>query len=324
MTGLEIAVSPGAPPIAHVDPGHNSCAWMDRHSPGLRAATDKHGAVLVRGLELPDPGEVERLVLPLACPLMVEREGFAARRRLGGLYSSAEWPHNEPMCMHHELSYAAEPPGLLVFACLTAPAAGGAIGLADAAAMARDLPEDLVGRFAREGWILTRTYVRLAAVRLSDAFGGVDRDTVAAYCQANAIEHEWRADGTLRTWQRRAALTVHPASGVPCWFNQIAFLNEYTMDPDVRAYLRSTLGPHDLPFNTSYGSGAAIAEETVRKINETYDTHTMRVQLRAGDLLIVDNIRMAHGREAYRPPRDVLVAMARPIGLSPWRPGACP
>src|SRR6266581_1727493 len=32
--------------------------------------------------------------------------------------SSSKWPPNQPMCMHHELSYALEPPGLMLFACL--------------------------------------------------------------------------------------------------------------------------------------------------------------------------------------------------------------
>ncbi|MBY8848169.1 hypothetical protein K7G98_05700 [Saccharothrix sp. MB29] len=35
----------------------------------------------------------------------------------------------------------------------------------------------------------------------------------------------------------------HPGTGTPCWFNQIAFLNEHTMDPAVRDYLISELGP---------------------------------------------------------------------------------
>lgn len=98
--------------------------------------------------------------------------------------------------------------------------------------------------------------------------------------------------------------------------NQIAFLNKYTMDCDVRAYVRSAFGPQDLPFNISYGNGAAIAEETVRKINEPYDTHTMRVPLCAGDLLMADNNRMAHVPGGLPASRDVLVAMARPIRLS--------
>jgi hypothetical protein len=36
----------------------------------------------------------------------------------------------------------------------------------------------------------------------------------------------------------------------------------------------------------------------------------------AGDLMLVDNIRTAHSREAYEGPREILVGMAEPVRLS--------
>ena len=46
----------------------------------------------------------------------------------------------------------------------------------------------------------------------------------------------------------------------------------------------------------------------------------MREPWQAGDLMLVDNIRTAHSREAYVGPREVLVGMAEPLRLSD--PGA--
>ena len=82
---------------------------------------------------------------------MVEREAFARRQVYAdGVYSSATWPANQPMCMHHELSYRLEFPGLMLFACLSAPTAGGATavaGFADGAGGAAGR----VGRAVRAG-----------------------------------------------------------------------------------------------------------------------------------------------------------------------------
>ena len=58
-----------------------------------------------------------------------------------------------------------------------------------------------------------------------------DRGSVESYCRANGIEFDWQPDGGLRTRQRRTAVVRHPISGALCWFNQIAFLNEWTIDP---------------------------------------------------------------------------------------------
>ena len=83
-----------------------------------------------------------------------------------------------------------------------------------------------------------------------------------------AIEFEWQPDGGLRTRQRRSAVVRHPVTGQRCWFNQIAFLNEWTIDPEVREYLVDVYGADGLPFNTRFGDGDPIGEDVVELLNE--------------------------------------------------------
>lgn len=105
----------------------------------------------------------------------------------------------------------------------------------------------------------------------------------------------------------------HPSGDLPCWFNQIAFLNEWTMEPEVREYLLDVYGPDGLPFNTRFGDGDPIDADVVRIINEVYDAHTVREPWQDGDLLLVDNIRTAHSREPFEGPREVLAALGDPV-----------
>jgi len=140
------------------------------------------------------------------------------------------------------------------------------------------------------------------------------------YCRANAIEFEWPPDGGLRTVQRRSAIVQHPITGERCWFNQVAFLNERTLDPEVREYLVDIYGADALPFNTSFGSGDPIGEDVVELLNEIYEAHTTREPWQAGDLLLVDNIRAAHSREPFEGSREVLAAMADAVHLSDCSP----
>ena len=46
----------------------------------------------------------------------------------------------------------------------------------------------------------------------------------------------------------------------------------------------------------------------------------MREPWQVGDLMLVDNIRTAHSREAYEGPREILVGMADPVGLADCSP----
>ena len=110
--------------------------------------------------------------------------------------------------------------------------------------------------------------------------------------------------------QRRSAVVRHPLTNQRCWFNQVAFLNEWTLAPEVREFLLDMYGPNGLPFNTLWGNGDAISEDVVETINQAYQANTAREPWLAGDLMLVDNIRSAHSRESFEGEREVLVAMA--------------
>jgi len=318
---LDVELQASKPPILRTDITGDSSGWAADHKDALRAIVAEYGAVLVRGLELRDAAEITAVFRRLANNLMIEREAFARRQVYAdGVYSSATWPPNQPMCMHHELSYRLEFPSLLLFACLGAPTRGGATAVSDSPTVLEALPKDLTERFERDGWILTRSYNDEIGATLAEAFGTEDRRAIEGYCRANAIEFEWQPDGELRTQQSRRAVVRHPVTGQRCFVNQIAFLNEWTIDPEVREYLVDMYGEDGLPFNTRFGTGEPLTEEIVELINAVYEAHTVREPWQAGDLMLVDNIRTAHSREAYEGPREILVGMADPVRLSDATP----
>ncbi len=318
---LDVDLQPGKPPMLRAEAPGDAPSWAAEHRDALRAIVAEHGSVLVRGLGLRDAAEIGAVFARLATGLMTEKEAFAPRRTYSdGVYSSSKWPSNQPMCMHHELSYTLEFPGLMLFACLSAPTDGGATAVADSPTVLDALPTELIERFEREGWLLTRNYNDEIGASFAEAFGTEDRGAVESYCRANAIEFQWQPDGGLRTRQRRSAVVRHPVTGQRCWFNQIAFLNEWTIDPEVREYLVDVYGPDGLPFNTRFGNGDPIGEDVVALLNRVYEANTAREPWQAGDLMLVDNVRTAHSREPFEGPREVLVAMADAVRLADCSP----
>src|SRR5438552_7589112 len=313
---LKVDVQPGKPPVLRVEAVGEAARWAADYRNALRSLVAEHGALLVRGLGVRDVGGVDAVFRQLG-NLMTETEAFAPRQRYAqGVYSASKWPPNQQMCMHHELSYAVEPPGLMLFACLVPATDGGATPVADSPTVLNALPADLVERFERLGWLLIRNYNDDIGASFAEAFGTDDRRAVESYCQANAIEFEWQPDGALRTRQRRRAVVQHPRTGQRCWFNQIAFLNQWTIDPEVREYLVDLCGEDGLPFNTRFGNGDPISAEIVQSINDVYEANSARERWQAGDLMLVDNVRTAHGREPFEGSREVLVAMADALPLA--------
>ncbi len=303
-------------PVVRVDGVADARAWAAGHRHELRGILRAQGAVLVRGLGLCDVAGVADVATAMGIRLMVEREAFAPRTAYtGSLYSGSHWPSDEPMCMHHELSYLRQPPSLMIFACLVAPSTGGATAVADSSALLDALPGATLDRLASEGWLLTRNYGGPVGLPWPDAFGTGSRDAVDRYCRDNGIEAEWSGDN-LRTRQRLPAFVRHPVSGRRCWFNQISFLSEWSLDPDVRDYLVSVLGAEGLSFNSAWGDGEPFPPELIRRINAVYDQVMLREPWSADDLMLVDNIRMAHSREPFDGQRAIVTGLGNPVRLA--------
>ncbi|MFJ1608663.1 TauD/TfdA family dioxygenase [Streptomyces sp. NPDC088253] len=80
---------------------------------------------------------------------------------------------------------------------------------------------------------------------------------------------------------------------------------------------------HDLTLTGQrrFGGGDPIGPDIVQLLNDTYTAHTAREPWQAGDLMLVDNVRTAHSREAFQGPREVLVAMAEPLRRAAYPSG---
>ena len=77
----------------------------------------------------------------------------------------------------------------------------------------------------------------------------------------------------------------------------------------MRESLLSLFGEQDLPRNCYYGDGSIIEDSTIDHISEVYRTAAVAFPWRMGDVLMVDNMLVAHARNPYRGSRKILVAM---------------
>jgi len=114
----------------------------------------------------------------------------------------------------------------------------------------------------------------------------------------------------LRTRQVRQAVAVHPDTGETVWFNHAHLFHESNLAPELREPLLAAFGSGGLPRNAYYGDGQAIEYSTLDEIRAGYAECTVSFPWRACDVLLLDNFLAVHGREAYRGPRRILVAMA--------------
>jgi alpha-ketoglutarate-dependent taurine dioxygenase len=324
---LEVRREPGRTPMTHATAADtaDAVAWLTGNLPAVRAELARSGCLLIRGLPVrttADFAAVRDVLLPQRAGY---REKATPRSDYGhGVFSSTDLPASQPIQLHNENSYTLEFPGLLLFGCLDAPDDGGATTVGDMRAALRLLPSALRDRFTETGWLLVRNYSEMAGLPWPTSFATEDRGAVEAYCRANTVGHEWLGDGSLRTRQRRSAVITHPVTGDRVWFNHVAFWNKWTLDPEVREVLEDTFGDDGLPFGTYFGDGEPLTEADAAALNEVYDAVTMRESWQPGDLMLVDNILCAHGRESFRGTRKIVVSMGEPVLLSGCAPTVAP
>lgn len=326
--GLMPRRDPGKPPIATatgiVDMGQAQ-AWLTEQLPAIHAELHRSGCLLVRGLPVTSTGDfaaVRDVLLPRRANY---KEKATPRSDFGeGVFSSTDLPAAQPIRLHNENSYTLDFPGALLFGCLVAPEEGGATTVGDMRAALRMLPTDLRDRFERAGWLLVRNFSEMAGLPWHKSFATEDQKVVEEYCRENTIGYEWLDEDTLRTRQLRSAIITHPVTGERSWFNHVAFWHQWSLDPDVRDILVETYGEDGLPFATYLGDGTPLTRDEVDTLNAVYDQVTMRESWQAGDIMLVDNIACAHGREAFVGDRKIVVGMGDPIGLADCAPTVTP
>jgi hypothetical protein len=65
-----------------------------------------------------------------------------------------------------------------------------------------------------------------------------------------------------------------------------------------------------LGYACRYADGSPIAREHLEHVLDVIERHAVSFDWRCGDVLLLDNLRVAHGRAPYRGRREILVAMA--------------
>ncbi|MEU6981491.1 MULTISPECIES: TauD/TfdA family dioxygenase [unclassified Streptomyces] len=326
--GISVVREPGKPAVVQV-PRHATMAeatvWLDARRADIQAELHRSGAVLLRGLPMTDAATFAEARDALIATRAGYKEKATPRTDFGeGVFSSTDLPAIQPIRLHNENSYTLDFPGVLLFGCVTAPETGGATTVGDMRRALALLPDELVARFTEAGWLLVRNYSDLAGMPWRKAFSSEEPAGAEEYCDEHAIGYEWLDEDTLRTRQLRSAVITHPVTGERVWFNHFAFWNARGLDEDVREVLTETFGADGLPFDTRLGDGTALTDAEVDAIIDAYQAVTVRETWQDGDLMLVDNILCAHGREAYTGARKILVAMGEPVPLADCAPTVAP
>jgi non-ribosomal peptide synthetase component F len=268
-----------------------------------------HGAMLFRGFSVDSVPEFERFASAI-CPELFGEYGDLPREELGGkVYGSTPYPADETILFHNESSHLHQWPMLIWFYCVKAAEQGGESPIIDCRRIYELMDPAIREKFERQGLLYIRNFTDSLDVSWQNFFHTRDRSAVEDYCRKASIEFEWKNRNGLRTRQRCPAVVRHPQTGEMVFFNQIQLHHASCLAREVRDSLLSMMKEEDLPRNVYYGDGSRIDDSVMECLGELYKTMSVSFPWQEQDVLMLNNMLVAHSRNPFIGERKIVVAL---------------
>ena len=285
----------------------------------------KHGAILFRGFDVNSVSDFEAFASAI-CPELFGEYGDLPREELGGkVYGSTPYPADETILFHNESSHMHRWPMLIWFYCVKAAAAGGESPIIDCRRIYQSMDPDVRERFEQRGLMYVRNFTDGLDVSWQNFFHTPDKAAVENYCRRAGIDFEWKGSNGLRTRQFCPAVVRHPQTGELVFFNQLQLHHISCLAPAVRESLLSMMKEEDLPRNVYYGDGSLIEDSVMKQLGELYRKTCVSFPWQERDVLMLNNMLVAHSRNPFVGERKIVVALGNlvsreQIGASPIEP----
>lgn len=315
VTFTQLSAEQSWPLVIHPKGDVALFSWVAKNRDALNLILHQAGAILFRGFPLEGGQDLNQFISACGSEALPYHERSSPRTEVGSnIFTSTEYPANQPIFLHNENSYQKTWPMKLYFLCAVKPEEGGETPLASCRNLLKHIPTDLRKRLEEKGFRIVRNFSPMMGLNWTTVFGTEDRSVVDAYCKDSGIENEWKDDGSLRTVSFRPYPALkHPQTGELTWFNHGTFFHISTLQEELRAVLQACLDEEDLPTNTYYGDGTSLTPEEMDSLRAAYHKETLIFPWEKGDLLLIDNMLTAHGRQPYKGARRILVGMSDPV-----------
>ena len=294
-------------------PGVRLAEWGPQNHALIEKSLEDYGAVLFRGFEVGGLHPFSEVIQLLGGKPEEYTYRSTPRTELGGgVYTSTEYPADKHIPFHNENSYTRSWPMRLFFYCEVPAAEGGATPICDSARVYEKIPAALRDRFAGKKVMYVRNYGEGVDLPWQEVFQTDDRARVEAFCRDHGITWEWKDGDRLRTRQVCQAVARHPRSGKMLWFNQAHLFHVSGLEPETREAMLEAFAEEDLPRNTFYGDGTRIDPADLDVIRAVYDEEEVAFPWQREDVLLLDNMAVAHARHPFRGERKIRVGMTQP------------
>jgi len=281
--------------------------WVKHNKQAILHQLTKDGAILFRGFSLVTAQDFDGFIAALDLPIFTYEESLSNAVRVtvtDRVFTANEAPANVSIYLHHEMAQTPVFPSKLFFFCEKAAETAGETPLCRSDILLKALDKKLPA-FAAKCRKLGVKYTNYMP-NADDAASGQGRSWRSTLDVATAEDAEtklsrlgyswvWHTDGTLEVQTAALDAVKTLEDGTEVFFNQL-----------IAAFLGWKNGAKAIHF----GDGSTISEHDMQQVCELADELTFDMPWQAGDLVLVDNFRVMHGRRPFEGTRRILASLA--------------
>lgn len=290
----------------------DSVSWVTQNINALEKELDTSGVVLFRGFPITDAESFDEFSAAFKYSNFTYKESLSNAVRVNfteRVFTANEAPSDVEIYLHHEMAQTPVSPDKLFFYCKAAAQQGGATPVCRSDELYKELQQThphLAKSFKEKG--LKYTTSMPIEDNHQSGQGRSWKSTLSVETKSEAeqkltvlgYDWVWLEDGSLRAITPVLPAVIELDNGKSVFYNQL-----------IAAYM-GWQGVKDNPSKAiCFGDDSPIAVEGLKEIVALSKKHTYDLNWQDGDVALVDNKMVMHGRRPYsgKRKREVLVAL---------------
>ncbi|MDJ0941566.1 MAG: TauD/TfdA family dioxygenase [Woeseiaceae bacterium] len=286
-------------------------AWIGAEAPRLIDELSAHGAILFRGFPVDGADDFDTFIRAFGLDSFTYEESFSNAVRVNRtelVFTANEAPPDVSIFLHHEMAQTPLFPSRLFFCCEKAPDADGETPICRSDVLLRQLEEAASGFVDDCERLGVRYSNSMPAV--ADAESGQGRpwrDTLSVSTKEEAEDRlrelgysfEWLDNDELRATTPKLPAVRTLVDGRKVFFNQL---------------IAAFRGWKDTDKSIRFGDDTPIPAESMQIAIDLADKLSFDIAWQAGDVALIDNFLVMHGRRPFSGTRRVLASLVADDG----------
>jgi alpha-ketoglutarate-dependent taurine dioxygenase len=273
-----------------------------------------HGFVVFRGYGIQSDQDFHRFVEGLGLENFKYADSFSnavRHNRTDRVFTANEAPPNVEIFLHHEMAQTLTFPGALFFFCEKAAESGGATPICRSDRTLKTLETQnptFIAKLRSVGVKYRNSMPSEANHESGQGRSWKDTLTVNSAHEAEeklaalGYRFNWLEDGGLSVQTPALAAVDHFGRGKDVFFNQI-----------VAAAAGWTVAADDREPRLCFGDDSPIEHADLADTIKAAYQHTVDLEWQTGDVALLDNLKVMHGRRPFEGSRSVLASLCNPI-----------